>query len=144
RLDSPGNRRLDSPGKVYRSVRRYNPARGCIGAKVVVRLKKQGQRHAFKRTYRRCFRTGEMLPGSDPHPGGPLADELRRKVEPSWRGFSLGPPDPRRRFAGGIRGGAVPRWSQLPWRRPRLSAIARPIASKIASDSSRDLRKSLH
>src|SRR4029077_17989123 len=88
RLDSPGNRRLDSPGKVYRSVRRYNPARGCIGAKVVVRLKKQGQRHAFKRTYRRCFRTGEMLPGSDPHPGGPLAAELRRKVEPSWRVFA--------------------------------------------------------
>jgi hypothetical protein len=82
------NRRLDCPVKVYRSVRRYNPARGCIGAKVVVRLKNRGQRHAFKRTYVRYFRTGEMLPGRDPHPGWPLADEVRRKGEALWRVFA--------------------------------------------------------
>src|SRR5919201_6539548 len=36
------NRRLDSALKVYRSVRRYNPPPGCLGAKVMVRLKDRG------------------------------------------------------------------------------------------------------
>jgi len=29
-----------------------------------------------------------MLPGRDPHPGWPLADEVRRKGEALWRVFA--------------------------------------------------------